>query len=57
MQLTMRKFDAKKNCFTTKDLTGADDDNFILLIVDFCGFKISDFVQINTLSFCNNYKY
>jgi hypothetical protein len=57
MQLTMRKFDVKKNCFTTKDLTGADDDNFILLIVDFCGFKISDFVQINTLSFCNNYKY
>ena len=57
MQLAMRKFDVKKNCFTTKDLTGVDYDNFILLIVDFCGFKNSIFIQINTLSLCNNYKY
>ena len=41
MQLAMRKFDVKKNCFTTKDLTGVDDDNFILLIVIFVVSKIA----------------
>jgi hypothetical protein len=32
MQLTMRKFDVKKNCLTTKDYGGVDYKNFNTVI-------------------------
>ena len=57
MQLTMRKFDVKKNCLTTKDLIEVDYDNFSILIVESLWYENSDFVQKNNLSLCNNYKY
>jgi hypothetical protein len=38
MQLAMRKFDVKKNCLTTKDLTGIDFSSFNSLIVLVPGF-------------------
>jgi hypothetical protein len=32
MQLTMRKFDVKKNCLTKKDLFGVDYKNFDFIL-------------------------
>jgi hypothetical protein len=40
MQLTMRKFDVKKNCLTTKDLIGFNSKNFNFKLARLCGFKI-----------------
>ena len=39
MQLAMRKFDVKKNCFITKDLTGADYDHINILVVESLWFE------------------
>jgi len=43
MQLTMRKFDVKKNCLTTKDFVGVDYKNFNFISPWFCSLKNSDF--------------
>jgi len=39
MQLTMRKFDVKKNCLITKDLAGVDYKNFKTVLLRLSSLK------------------
>ena len=45
MQLTMKKFDVKKNYLTTKDLVGVDYKNFNFILRERCGFKKWQFYE------------